>query len=200
MHFKRFIFCGFVLFLTACGSTGNSVIPGMASGGRAIDPPQQLNEATLTDQNGNPFNLNSLKGKTSLVYFGYTNCPDACPITLSNFTRIKQVLANDKDKAAFVFISVDPVRDTPEILKKYLKNFDPDFIGLTADNATLQAVADNFGAIFSNSDEEAAKGIIGHSTAAFLVDAEGKVRVSYPVQALPDPIGAEVKEYIEGRQ
>lgn len=200
MAFKRIVFFGLFVFATACGAAQSNISPELASGGRAIDPPVQVNNATLTDQNGNAFRLNSLKGKASLVYFGYTNCPDACPITLSNFTRIKQVLGNDKDKAAFVFISVDPARDTPDALKKYLKNFDPEFIGLTTDNTTLQAIADNFGAIFSNSDAEAAQSIIGHSTSAFLVDSDGRVRVSYPVQALPDPIGADMKEYIAGKK
>jgi protein SCO1/2 len=86
----------------------------------------------LIDQYGKPFSLEMVKGKPVLVYFGYTNCPDVCPVVLQKFAKTIKALGPDADKIAFIFVSVDPWRDTPEVLREYVnKYFDPKIIALT---------------------------------------------------------------------
>jgi protein SCO1/2 len=166
----------------------------MPSGGVVIDPARPVADATLTDQSGKPIHLHDLHRRVSLVFFGYTNCPDACPITVSDWTRVKKALGADGDKPAFVFISVDPKRDTPAQLTKFMSAFDKSFIGLTADTATVQKIANDVGAVFAEPD---AKGIIGHSSSAFLLDSDLKARVDYPVGTKPAAIAADIQAMLK---
>src|SRR5690349_12271476 len=113
---------------TAVNDGGATVLP---SGGIVIDPPRAVTDAVLTDQAGKLAHLDDLRGKVSLVFFGYTNCPDVCPVVVSDWTRVKKAIGADADKTNFVFISVDPTRDTPDKLTTYLGAFDKTFTGLT---------------------------------------------------------------------
>ena len=181
------------LFIAGCGSTAiTPTATSLASGGAIIDPPRAVNDATFTDQAGKTRHLIDLKGKLTLLFFGYTNCPDVCPITLSDFSRVRLALGKQSDKANFVFISVDPARDTPPVLTKYLASFDPSFIGLATDNDTLQKVAKDFEVVFAPEEN----GVVGHSTRSYLLDAQGRLRVSYPVGVLPDLIAADMQNML----
>src|SRR5258706_2822356 len=131
VRYFRHTFIGGLLLLslmTACGSPQNSPAE---SAGTVLYPPRQLQDFTLTNQAGKPMKLSDLRGQIALVFFGYTNCPDVCPIVVSNFTQIKAALGDKASKVAFVFISVDGKHDTPEVLTRWLGAFDPTFIGLT---------------------------------------------------------------------
>ncbi len=86
-----------------------------------------------------PFQLSDQQGKIVLIFFGYTNCPDVCPITLSEFKRIKAMLGDKADRVRFVYITVDPERDTVERINTFLQNFDPTFTGLTAEQGNAGA-------------------------------------------------------------
>src|SRR4030067_2588401 len=108
--------------------------------GSVIDPPVPARDFTLIDQSGKPFTLSQAHGTLVLLFFGYTHCPDVCPITLADFGRIKEQIGATADKVRFVFITTDPDRDTPERIAAYLANFDPAIIGLTGDSATLEMV------------------------------------------------------------
>ncbi len=100
-----------------------------------VDPPKALTDFTLPDDKGDALTFSSLQGKYTLMFFGYTHCPDYCPTTLAHWTLIKTALGSDADKLNFVFISVDGERDTPEVMQRYLSRFDDSFIGLTGDEA-----------------------------------------------------------------
>ncbi|KOU99194.1 hypothetical protein ADK91_27870 [Streptomyces sp. XY511] len=145
-----------VLTLTACGgaepvkSNGVTQIAGGQSGGKAatvLDRPFNKPELVLTDTTGKPWNLREqTKGKPTLIYFGYTNCPDVCPLTMSNIAVAKKNLPKeDQDNLRVVFVTTDPERDTSESLGAWLKAQDPSFIGLTGDFATIQAAARTLG-------------------------------------------------------
>ena len=125
--------------------TANSSSP---TAGARVDPPHRLQDFTLTSQTGAPLSLSDLRGRAVLMFFGYTHCPDVCPTTLADYTRIKQALGGDADKVAFMFISVDGKRDTPDVLAQYLHQFDDQFIGLTADEATLKRIGAEYGLLF----------------------------------------------------
>ncbi|MEV7439814.1 SCO family protein [Streptomyces sp. NPDC091204] len=143
------------LTLTACG--GEPTKPGSVTqiaGGQnnakaatVLDRPFNKPELVLTDNTGKPWNLREqTKGKPTLIYFGYTHCPDVCPLTMSNIAVAKKALPKaDQDNLRVVFVTTDPERDTPESLDAWLKAQDPSFVGLTGDFATIQAAARTLG-------------------------------------------------------
>ena len=110
--------------------------------GSVIEPPVQAIDFTLPDQNGKDFRLSDQKGKVVLLFFGYTNCPDECPVTLADFVKIKAKLGNKADQVKFVLVTTDPERDTAVRMQEYLANFDPAFVGLVGDSAGLETVWD----------------------------------------------------------
>lgn len=143
------------LALTACGgeltkSSGSvTQITGTDKAGSAtvLDRPFDKPDLVLTDTTGKPWNLREqTKGLLTLIYFGYTNCPDVCPLTMSNIAVARKALPKaDQDKLQVVFVTTDPERDTPESLGTWLKAQDPSFVGLTGDFATIQAAARSLG-------------------------------------------------------
>lgn len=143
------------LTLTACGAepvkTGSvTQISGGQSKTKAatvLDRPFSKPELVLTDTTGKPWNLREqTKGKPTLIYFGYTNCPDVCPLTMSNIAVARKALPKaDQDNLQVVFVTTDPDRDTPDSLGAWLKSQDPSFTGLTGDFATIQAAARSLG-------------------------------------------------------
>ncbi|MFK0049070.1 SCO family protein [Streptomyces sp. NPDC090741] len=142
------------LTLTACGGEGAKTdavtsLTGQSKAGKAtvLDRPFDKPELVLTDTTGKPWNLREqTKGKPTLIYFGYTNCPDVCPLTMSNIAVAKKALPKaDQDKLQVVFVTTDPERDTPDSLGAWLKAQDPSFTGLTGDFATIQAAARKLG-------------------------------------------------------
>ncbi|MDX6758506.1 SCO family protein [Streptomyces sp. F8] len=122
-----------------------------------LDRPFNKPELVLTDTTGKPWNLREqTKGKPTLIYFGYTNCPDVCPLTMSNVAVAKKSLPKeDQDNLRVVFVTTDPERDTPESLGAWLKAQDPSFIGLTGDFATIQAAARTLGIGIDPAEKEA---------------------------------------------
>ncbi|MFD9160514.1 SCO family protein [Streptomyces sp. NPDC059558] len=143
------------LTLTACGgepakTSGVTQISGGQNNAKAatvLDRPFSKPELVLTDTTGKPWNLREqTKGKPTLIYFGYTHCPDVCPLTMSNIAVAKKALPQaDQDNLRVVFVTTDPERDTPESLGAWLKAQDPSFVGLTGDFATIQAAARTLG-------------------------------------------------------
>ncbi|MFE2548791.1 SCO family protein [Streptomyces sp. NPDC059355] len=143
------------LTLTACGggetAKTNEVtqLTGQTKAGKAtvLDRPFDKPELVLTDTTGKPWNLREqTKGKPTLIYFGYTHCPDVCPLTVSNIAVAKKALPKaDQDNLRVVFVTTDPERDTPDSLGAWLKAQDPSFTGLTGDFATIQAAARKLG-------------------------------------------------------
>ena len=149
--------------------------------GSLIDPPVQAVDFTLLDQNSQPFRLSEQKGKINLIFFGYTNCQDVCPVTLAQFKKIKDDLKQDSQNVQFIFITVDPDRDNPSRIKSYLANFDPTFIGLTEDTASLEQVWKDYGVYQSIQATSGTDDIVvDHTTRIFLVDSQGNWRLTYP--------------------
>ncbi|OGO36399.1 MAG: hypothetical protein A2W35_15615 [Chloroflexi bacterium RBG_16_57_11] len=161
--------------------------------GTVIDPPARASDFNLTDQNGNPFRLSDQKGKSVLIFFGYTHCPDVCPITLSEFKQIKTLLGEESDQVRFVFITVDPERDTVETINTFLQNFDPTFIGLTGDRGTLEPVWKAYGVYQEQQDEGSAAGyLVDHSTPTYLIDPQGLWHINYPYEMETDKVAQDL--------
>jgi protein SCO1/2 len=148
--------------------------------GTVLDPPTILEDFTLPSSTGAPLGLQDLKGRPTLIFFGFTNCPDVCPTTMAEFKRAKEALGDDGANVNYVLISVDPERDTPEAMARYLGSFDPAFIGLQGDEATLRRIGRDFG-LYYEKQSPAADGSydVQHSSAAYLLDTEARLSIVY---------------------
>lgn len=149
----------------------------------------------LTDHNGERFELTSLRGKVVLIFFGYSFCPDVCPTTLSKLTTVAQQLGEDREKVKTLYITVDPERDTPDVLKLDLSNFQLDALGLTGTKGEIDPVVKLFGATYQiiPTPNSAAKYTVTHSTRLYALDPNGKVRLVFDYEATPDEIVQGIK-------
>jgi protein SCO1/2 len=156
--------------------------PASASGqGSTIAPPRTLADFTLTSQTGAPLALHDLRGKAILLFFGYTRCPDVCPTTLGEFKGTKKLLGAAADNVAFVFVSVDPDQDTTEVLARYVGAFDPAFIGLRGDPATLKKIGPDYDLFYRKVPVSGSTTYtVDHTSTAYLIDRQGRLRVIFP--------------------
>jgi protein SCO1/2 len=135
-------------------------------------------ELSLPDADGKPRQLSDFKGKVTLVFFGYTQCPDVCPTTLAELAAVKRDLGADGQRVQGVFVSVDPDRDTPEILKAYMASFGPDFVALRGTPEETAAAAKNFKVFYAKSaGKTEGSYTMDHTAGTYVFDAEGKVRL-----------------------
>lgn len=148
----------------------------------------------LTDRHGAVFDSQALKGKMTLIYFGFTYCPDICPTTLQKMTKVLNDLDKYKIDINAVFVTVDPERDNAVALNEYLKNFHPKIIGLTGNNIEIKAVADKFKIYFAKSggDNNSFDYMIDHSSFIYLFDKKGKYVKHFSIDSTAD----EIREYI----
>ena len=132
----------------------------------------------LPDADGKPRSIKDFAGKVVVLFFGYTQCPDACPITLAEIAQAKKLLGPDGDKVQGVFITIDPERDTPEMLKAYMGNFDPGFVALRGTPEQTAAVAKDFKVYFKRVDGKAPGSYtMDHSAASYAYDPQGRLRL-----------------------
>ena len=132
----------------------------------------------LTDHNGVPRSLKDFKGKVVVVFFGFTQCPDVCPTALAELAEVKRKLGSQGDRLQGIFISVDPERDTEEVLKAYMANFDPSFLALRPTMAQLPEVAKAFKIYYKKSEGKTAGSYtMDHSAGSYVFDPEGRVRL-----------------------
>jgi protein SCO1 len=149
----------------------------------------------LTDHNGQPFRLESLRGKVALVFFGYTMCPDACPTTLSKLSAAYARLApEERARVKAIYITIDPERDTPAVMKSYLAYFGVDAVGLSGTPEQVATVAHLFKAHYERSDAKTAGGyLMSHTVSVFGLDAQGKARTVIDYDASVDLVVREIK-------
>jgi len=133
------------------------------------------------------------------VFFGYTSCPDICPLTLSHLTEAFRLMGEVGDRVQLLFITVDPDRDTPERMASYLGNFHPSFLGLTGTVDEIRAVSDGFGAYFSANGSEG-NYTVDHTARTFIVDSEGLIPLTFPVTSTPEEIARDLATLIEASQ
>ncbi len=141
--------------------------------------PRPLEAFELTDANGQPFTGQNLLGHWSLVFVGYTHCPDICPTTLSDLARVYPELTRLSDKVQVVFISADPARDTPERLKAYTGYFNSDFVAATAVHEQLTPAVQQLGLIYGIFERDQANYLVDHSASIALVNPAGQLHASF---------------------
>lgn len=148
--------------------------------GAEIDPAQPAPEIALPDTHGQMFTLSQQRGNIVLIFFGYTNCPDVCPATLSEMRRLVENLGDDAQNVRVVFVTVDPDRDTPEKMKAYVNAFNPAFIGLSASLDELEPVISAYGVFREIQEGGSASGyLVAHSSRTYLVDKRGDLRMTF---------------------
>jgi protein SCO1/2 len=191
-----------LLVLSACAPvpapTPAPTVPPLPEGVRPLDPPVALPDFTLTDQGEQPFTLQNFRDRWTVLSFGYTHCPDVCPIMLANFTLVKRALGDQADKIAFMFVSVDGARDTPAVMRRHLANFDPTFLGLTGDENAVRPLAQAFGVRYEIVKPEGtqAEYLINHTASSFLVNPKGELARIYSYGTDPEVIAADLKALI----
>ena len=132
----------------------------------------------LTDHNGVQRTLADFKGRVVVVFFGFTQCPDVCPTALTDLAEVKRLLGPQGDKLQGIFITVDPERDTPEVLKAYMANFDPGFLALRPTPAQLPEVAKAFKIFYKKVEGQTPTSYtMEHSAGSYVFDAQGRVRL-----------------------
>ena len=155
-----------------------------AGAGERVQPPRPLADFQLLDGDNQPFSRARLQGTWSLLFFGYTHCPDVCPITLTELAKTAPLLQRSQDAAArsvqVVFISVDPARDNPELLKNFARYFNEKFVAATGSLEQLTALTDSIGARHRRLTEQGADYRVEHSSDVWLIDPQARLYAKFP--------------------
>lgn len=151
----------------------------------------------LTDHNGQVRTLADFKGKAVAMFFGYTHCPDVCPTTLSDFAAALKQLGSDAARVQVIFVTVDPERDTPAILKQFVPAFDPGFLGMSTDPVSLKALAKEYKVVYEKASAKAADDyLIDHSAGTYVYDPQGRLRLLMAYGSSPDMIAQDLKSLL----
>ncbi len=162
--------------------------------GILLDPPQEVPSVVLSGSDGQTHTLADFRGKVTVVFFGYTHCPDVCPMTASTIARARSMLGDQADRVQFVLISVDPERDTPERLASYLEKYDPSFLGLTGDEAAIRQLATTFGVYYAKVESSSALGyLVDHTASSFVLDRDGRLRAVLPFGLTPEQVASDLR-------
>jgi protein SCO1/2 len=157
-------------------------------------------ELSLPDQDGKVRTLGDFKGKAVAVFFGFTQCPDVCPTNLATLRAVKEKLGADGDRLQVIFVSVDPERDTPALLSKYVTAFDPTFLGLTGDAEATARTAKAFKVYYQKvPGSTPGTYTVDHTAATYLYDPQGRLRLFVRHGEPADKIAADVKLLLDGR-
>lgn len=149
----------------------------------------------LVDQDGRTVTEQDMKGRPFLVFFGFTHCPDVCPTALFDISEVFRKLGPDADRAAALFITVDPERDTPEVMKSYLSSFDPHLRGLTGDQAAVDGVVKAYRAYSKRVPNPDGSYTMDHTALVYLMDKEGRFVAPFNLKRRPEDSAADLRRY-----
>jgi protein SCO1/2 len=156
------------------------------------------NEFRLLDHNGKPRTLTDFRGKVVVMFFGYTHCPDVCPTTLAEMKQVMQLLGDDGQRLQVLFVTLDPVRDTPELLSKYVPSFHPTFLGLYGNTAETERVAKDFKITYRVAAGKTADSYtVDHSSASLVFDPQGNLRLFINFGLAADKIAPDIKKLLQ---
>lgn len=153
---------------------------------------------SLPDHTGRLRSLHEFRGRVVAVFFGFTQCPDVCPTTLTDMTRVKQLMGDDGEKLQVVFITVDPHRDTPAVLQAYMRNFDPQYLALVPTEQQLPEVAKEFKIYYKKIDGKTPSAyVMEHSALTFIFDTKGRVRLYARYGLEPEALASDVRKLLK---
>jgi protein SCO1/2 len=166
--------------------------------GSLIDPPKPAADFTLSSSDGTPFRLSQQRGDTVLLFFGYTHCPDICPTTLYDFSQIEARLGAEAEDLRFVFITVDPKRDSLDVLDAYVSAFDADIVALGGSMEELQPVWDAYGVYRQDNDAGSAGGyFVDHTARVYVINPEGDLRLTFPFGMEPEAMADDLRHLLD---
>ncbi len=177
---RRSLLCAAVLLAAGVAACDKAAAPSAAPQFRGIDitGAEYGRSLSLPDQYGKPRTLADFKGKVVVVFFGYTQCPDVCPTTMVELAQVKKALGPDGDRVQGLFVSIDPERDTPEILKAYMASFDPSFVALRGTPEQTLAAAKEFKVFFAKvPGKTEGSYTMDHTAGSYILDGNGRVRL-----------------------
>lgn len=165
--------------------------------GQVIDSQTPVTNFTLTGPEGEPVSLIDFRDKVVMLYYGYTFCPDVCPATMVELKTAVQSLGSKADDVQVLMISLDPERDTPEALEKYVTHFDPSFIGLTGTEDEIVAASAPLGIFYEREEGSAATGyLINHTATVMVLDKRGHLRLLYPFDTPGEDMAADLQSLV----
>jgi protein SCO1 len=201
---KSFWLCSILLImcLVGCAPTATPVklTPTPAPGGIiVVDPPVVLTEFSMPNSENGTTTLKTWTGKFTLVTFGYTHCPDVCPINLALFHQIHTKLGEQSEQVNFVFVSVDGTRDTPQILAQHLLLFDQSLVGLSGEDAAVQVLTKLFGVTYTleKTSPTQTDYTVTHTASSFLVDRQGRIRRVYAYGFDPELVTQDIQSLLQ---
>jgi protein SCO1/2 len=151
---------------------------------------------TLTDQDGKTVTDADFKGKPLLVFFGYTHCPDVCPTTLFEVSEVLRAMGGDAGKTQALFITIDPERDTPQVMKDYLSSFDPHLRGLTGSVDQVGAAEKSYRVYAKKVPGANGEYTMDHTALVYLMDKQGRFVAPFNLKRAPDVAAADLKKYL----
>ena len=184
------------LFATGCSDSGKPAFSSIDITGADYGK-----DFALTDHNGQARSLKDFPGKIVVMFFGYTQCPDVCPTSMTELTAVKKLLAADGDKIQVLFVTVDPERDTPTVLKAYMANFDPTFLALYADTPDkLAAVAKDYKVYYKKVEGKTPTSYtMDHSAGAYVYDTQGRLRLYSRYGSGAGALASDIRLLLQGR-
>ena len=180
--------------LSACDRQAGSASSKLPFNGVDITGADYARTLSLTDQNGKPRTLADWSGKVTVVFFGYTQCPDVCPTTMAELAQIKKSLGKDGERIQGVFVTIDPERDTPAILKSYMGSFDPSFVALRGTPDQTSATAKEFKVFYAKvPGKTEGSYTMDHTAGSYVLDGNGKIRLFERYGSGAEPLAADLK-------
>jgi len=181
----------FAGLLSACSRTD----PLGDVGGISLAQAEMGREFTLTDAEGKTRSLEDFKGKVLVIFFGFVQCPDVCPTSLLRASQVQELLGDDAERVQVAFITVDPERDTPEILKAYTSAFDPGFIALTGTPEQIARTAKEY-KVFYQKVPTGSSYTIDHTALSYVHDTEGKLQLALRHEQTPQEVAADLRKVL----
>jgi protein SCO1 len=190
---RTLLLAGAALMLSACDQ---AKVPAPQAGFKGVDitGAEYAQTLALPDQFGKARNLADFKGKVVVVFFGYTQCPDVCPTTMAELAQVKKTLGADGERIQGIFVTVDPERDTPDILQKYMASFDASFVALRGTPDQTKAVAKEFKVFYGKvPGQTEGSYTIDHTAGSYIFDPQGRVRLFVRYGSGADALAADLK-------
>jgi protein SCO1/2 len=150
----------------------------------------------LVDQDGRTRGGDDFRGRVTVLLFGFTHCPDLCPTALSNLSEVLDQLGEDRDRVLIAFITVDPERDTPEVLRDYMSAFGPNFVALTGEAVAIRKAAKTFNVFFQKIPLPGGDYTMDHSAVIYVVDPQARVRLMFTASRRPEDIAHDILELL----
>lgn len=191
-----FIVAALAVSMAGCNRAGDAATPGFR--GVDLTGAPYGRDFRLTDADGRERTLADYKGKAVLLYFGFTQCPDVCPTALIRAAEVRKLLGADGDKLQVIFITVDPVRDTPEVIKAYTAAFDPSFIGLYGDAKRTRETADEF-KVYYKQVPTGSSYTMDHSALSYVFDPQGRLRLAMRHEQTAADYAHDIRQVLAGR-